>query len=75
MFYLLFHHNLGDDVQDLLVAAAAACGAVGYLLHVLECGQYVLELAMAVKSVGDVVVAYLLTVAYHIIFLHCFILR
>ena len=37
VFYLLLHHYLGDNVQDLLVAASAACGAVGHLLHVLEC--------------------------------------
>ena len=72
---LLIHHYLGDNVQDLLVAAAAACGAVGYLLHVLKCGQYVLELTLAVKCVCYVVVAYLLTVTYHIIFLHFICLR
>ena len=72
---LFTHHYLGDDVQDLLVATATACGAVGHFLHVLECGEDIFKFAMCMKRVGYVVVAYLLTVAYHINFLHFICLR
>ena len=72
---LLIHHYLGDNIQDLLVASAAARGAVGNLLHVLKGGQYAVEALMRIKCVCYVVVAYLHTMAYRIIFLHLIYLR
>ena len=68
---LLFsHHDLGDDVKHLLMTAAAAGGAMCHLLYVLECFQNVVEILVLIERVSDISVAYLLTIAHHIIFYH-----
>ena len=64
------HHNLGDNIQNLLVASAATGGAMGYLLYVFESSEDTIEGFMSIQSIGNVGVGYLFTVANHIIFLH-----
>ena len=69
------HHYLGDDAENLLVAASAAGGAVGDFLHVLKGGQNIGKALMRIESVGDVCVADLLAVTYHVVFGHSDYLR
>ena len=45
------------------------------ILHVLECRQNAIKALLRIKGIGYIVKAYLLTVTYHIIFLHWFYLR
>lgn len=69
------HHYLGDNVEYLLVAAAAAGGAMGDLLHVLKGGQNIGKALLCIKGVGNVGVADLLAVADHVVFDHDHYLR
>ena len=50
----LFAHNLGNGVNDLVVAAAAACGTVGDALDLIEFLLNVLKFCHSVKSVLNV---------------------
>jgi hypothetical protein len=64
------HHDLGDYVEDLIVASAASRGAMRYLLHVLESFEYAFEIFMFFKRVSYVSIAYLLAIANHVILYH-----
>ena len=52
------------------MTAAATGGAVSDVLNVLEGFQNVAEILVLIERVRDVSVAYLLAIAYHIIFYH-----
>ena len=67
---LMTHHNFRDNIKHLLVAAAAAGGAMSYLLYVFESLEHVFEIFMFVKRVRYVCVANLLAIANHIILYH-----
>ena len=70
-FHLLVaHHDVGDHVEDFAVAAAAAGGAVGHLLDILEGLQNVFKAGLLMQGIQNVPVADLLAVAYHVVFLH-----
>jgi hypothetical protein len=67
---LLTHHDLGDNVENLLVAAAATGGALRDSLYVAESRENAVKILVHIKRVRDVRVGYLLTIAYHIILYH-----
>ena len=70
LYGLFTHHDLGNDVEHLLVAAATARGAVGLLLDLLKGGDHVIKPLVCIKRIGDLSVADLHTVTDHVIFLH-----
>lgn len=63
-----FHHILGNDIQHLVMASAAAGGAVGDLLDIFKGSQHIAEIFTAVQFINNIEIADLLAVAYHIIF-------
>ena len=67
---LLTHHDLGDNIENLLVTAATTSGAMRDSLYVSESGKNAVEILMQIERVCDIRVAYLLTIADHIIFYH-----
>ena len=73
MYLYLFgsHKYFGYYVEHFRMTAATARGAMSYLLHILECGKYAIEGFMGMKRVCYINVAYLLAIAYHIVFFHC----
>ena len=74
-FDLLSHHDLGDQIQNLLVASAAPGGAVCHLLNILESLQNRIKILVSIQGIGNIRKAYLLAVAHHIILLHDSFLR
>jgi len=67
---LTAHHYLGDNIEHLLMAAAAAGGAVGDLLHILKGGKNIGKALLGIKCVGYVGIADLFAVADHVVFNH-----
>ena len=61
--FLSIHHRVRDDLEDSVIAAAAAGGAVGGLLDVLENVEEVFNLGVLLKRIEYVEVAYVLAVA------------
>jgi hypothetical protein len=61
--FLSIHHRVRDDLEDSVVAAAAAGGAVGGLLDVLENVEEVFNLGVLFKRIKDVEIGYVLAVA------------
>lgn len=64
------HHDFRDNIKYLLMATSATCGAMRYLLHVLESFEYAFEIFMFFKRVSYVSIAYLLAIANHVILYH-----
>lgn len=62
------HHFFGNNVKNLLITTAAACGAVCDRLDLLECAEYVIKLLFGMESYNDIVIAYLLTVTNNSVF-------
>jgi hypothetical protein len=67
---LFTHHNFRDNIEHLLVAAAAACGAMCYLLYALEGFQHACKILMCIERICDVCITYLFAITNHIIFYH-----
>jgi len=61
-------HDFGNGVQDLFVASAAAGGAVGYFLNVLECLLYAGKIDVLVQRVFNIEKADFFAVADHVVF-------
>ena len=68
-------HIVCDDVHHLVVAAAAAGGALGHSLELLEGLLHVLKAFAAVQGVDDIKIADLLAVANHPVFHLLFLLE
>ena len=64
----LFAHYLGDGVNDLVVASAAACGAVGDALYLIEFLLNVLKFCHGMESVLNVGICYVHTIADNLVF-------
>ena len=64
---LLTHHDLRDNIEHLLMATG---GTMRDSLYVSESGKNAVEILMKIERVCDIRVAYLLTIADHIIFYH-----
>ena len=64
------HHDLGDYVEDLIVASAASRGAVGYFLYAFKSFEDIFKLIVFVKCLYDIEQADFLAVADHEIFFH-----
>ena len=67
---LTIHHDLRDNIQHLLMATAAAGGAMGDSLYVTESRQYAFKIFVCIQCVCDIRIAYLFAITYHIIFYH-----
>lgn len=61
---LFIHHGIGDDLEDSLIASAAAGGAMSGLFDVLENVKKIFDLRVLFKSIKDVEVGYVFAVAY-----------
>ena len=68
--FLFPHPGFGNQRHYLVVAAAAAGGAVGYFLDGFKCRQNIVEIFVLVKDIQNIEIADLLAVADHIIFNH-----
>ena len=64
------HQDIGNDIQNLVMATAAAGGAMGHGLYVLEGLQYVLKAVVLVECIGNIRIADLLAITDHIVFCH-----
>ncbi len=64
----LTHHLCRNDIKHLLITAAAAGGAVGDRLNLLEGFKNVVELLLRVERCYDIVVLNLLAVANDYVF-------
>ena len=65
---MLFAHNFGDGVKNLVVTASAACGTMSELLNLLEVLFNVAERAEFFQCVLNVEIGYLLTFADCIVY-------
>ena len=64
----LFAHYLGNGVNDLVVTSAAACGAVGDALDLIEFLLNVLKFCHGMESVLNVRICYVHTIADNLVF-------
>ena len=64
----LFAHYLGNGVNDLVVAAAAACGTVGDALDLIEFLLNVLKFCHGMESVFHVGICYVHTITNYLVF-------
>ena len=67
---LITHHYIGNDLQDLIMAAAASGGAVCHFFYAFKSRKNIFHTGKIMQSVHNITIAYLLTVADHIIFDH-----
>ena len=63
-------HLIGDDLHHLVVAAAAAGGAMGDILHALKGGKHIVKIFQLVEGIHNGAVADLFAVANHIVLNH-----
>jgi hypothetical protein len=68
--FFVSHQNLGNDVQNLVMASAASGGTMGDLFDILERIENILEYLILVQSFGNIVIAYIFAFADLIIFFH-----
>ena len=61
-------HQLGNGVQNLLIASAAAGAAVGNFLNMGKGLIHVSKGLIVVKCIFNIKKAYLLTIANHVVF-------
>ena len=66
----LAHHDVGDDFDDFVMAAAASRGAVGYFLYAFKGFENAVELIVFMECIYDIEKAYFLALADLDIFFH-----
>ena len=62
------HDGVGDDVDDLVVASAASCGAVGGVLYVVKGLYNGIKACARADSIKNIEIAYVVALANYVVF-------
>lgn len=68
----LSHHDFGNGVQNLVMAASAAGRAVRDFLHLFKRLQHIVKLVNLMQRLFHIAVGNLLAVTNHFVFLHTY---